>query len=207
GCEHVPTFPALPPPRRSRAATAHAPRPLLVEPLERRDTPTAPVLTFNAVIVSGRTVLLTGHVTDESPATGKVQFNGVLSAQTTPNSYGDYSVELTAPTLGTISAQATDANLDTSQTLQAPLNDNPPVITRTRPHGPNRALPPAGHVTDENNAGLHVQFGGPVMGVAVTDANGDFSYTTTLWSPGTITAQTADSWGQASNTASVTAAN
>ncbi len=61
----------------------------------------------------------------------------------------------------------------------------------------------SGTVTDIDAAGQTVIFTGLGAGETVTDANGNFSYTTAVSGLGAIDATTTDLWGQASNTAEV----
>src|SRR5262249_16010087 len=57
----------------------------------------------------------------------------------------------------------------------------------------------SGHLTDENAAGTIIAFSGAINAIATTDSNGDYSFTTTDWSLGDVTASATDVWGQSSN--------
>jgi hypothetical protein len=61
-----------------------------------------------------------------------------------------------------------------------------------------------GHLTDIDAAGRVVTFGGVVAGFATTDSTGNFTFTASAGSLGTIWATASDLWGNTSNTASVT---
>jgi hypothetical protein len=188
----------------SPAARTPTRRPLLVEAHERRDTPAAPSLTLHVEAIAGNMVSLTGTVTDENPSGVVVNFDGVISGSTPANSNGSYALLTQASTLGTVTAQATDDEGLTSEAVQEALTSNPPTLTLTRTYGPYRQAIFSGQVTDEAAFGRTVTFSGAAAGSVQTDSYGNFTFMTSQWSPGTVTAQTSDPWGQVSNTPTAT---
>ncbi len=179
---------------------------LFLEPLERRDCPAAPTLTFSASILANNTVHLTGSVTTTDLNMSYVQFSGVISGSAQPNSAGQYDAFIDGSTLGTITAQAHHMINGDSSPVDATITSSAPTLTLTRSYS-GGAVTLSGHVTDEDAAGHNVTFTGTVSGSATTDNNGDFTYTTSNWSSGNVSATTTDCWGLQSNTATVTLVN
>jgi hypothetical protein len=185
-------------------------RKLVIEPLESRDNPSAPTLTFSAAILSGNQVSLSGQVTcDGDPTACHVDFAGLVGDSTTVNADGSYSVLETPSTLGTIYARATDGSGQQSDLQSATIRSNAPILTLTRTYGANGTVILTGYVTDEDQAGRTVTFGGAVSGTTTTDSDGDFTFTATNWngSAGTVYAQTTDPWGLTSNTLTAALSN
>jgi hypothetical protein len=196
-------------PTRPRTRNKHAfrYRPLL-ERLERRDTPTSPKLTFAASILSGENVSLTGQVTcDGNPAAAQVAFSGVVSGSTFAHADGSFAVTETASALGIIDAQVTDGAGQQSVVDEATITSAPPSVTLTRTYDNDGSITLSGQVTDQDQAGRTVTFKGAVNNIATTDANGNYTLTTSKWIPGTVLAHTTDVWGQTSNAPSATITN
>jgi hypothetical protein len=191
--------------------------PLRLELLETRDCPAAPTITsFSAQLTSGNKVLLSGTLTDDDPASCNVSFAGLITASTTADASGDFSLLVSDPGPGHVTAQAISiqptgsqfaADLETdSLAVQATIAIPPPTVILNAGYNADGSVTLAGQVTSESPSGLTVRFSGAVSGSAVTDSNGNFSLTTGNWSPGTVHAQTTDPWGQPSNTPFVTLA-
>jgi hypothetical protein len=192
---------------------------LCLEPLEARDCPSGPtavlnmtvgpiITSFTAQVMTGTNVMLRGTLVDLQPASCEVTFSGVVTGDAEADSAGTFALFTPASALGTITAQAVDGDNLQSNQAQATITSNSPSITLTASsQGANGAVTLSGRVTDESPIGLVVTFRGAVTATAVTDLNGNYSLTTTAWSPGNVTAQTADAWGLASNTPSATLAN
>jgi hypothetical protein len=170
---------------------------------------TGPVIAaFTAQVTGGTNVLLSGTVTDDHPASCVVYFNGVVTGSATADAAGNFSLVASATAVGTITALAIDGDQLFSNQAQAIVTNNLPSLTLSvSPQGAGGAITLSGRVTDESPAGLTVTFGGAAADSAVTDAGGNFSLTTTRWRPGTVTAQTTDVWGQASNAATAVLTN
>src|SRR5213080_1203918 len=97
--------------RARKCPTGRPPAPrarLAVEPLESRFCPAAPTVTLSVQELANNQVQLSGHVTDESPATVTVSFGGKVAGNTHPNGSGDYSLTASASGLGTITASGWD---------------------------------------------------------------------------------------------------
>src|SRR5579859_1289919 len=95
--------------RPSSTSQRRRPR-LMVERLETRDCPAAPVIgSLTATPITGTTVQLSGYVQDANPATTHISFTGVMSGTVTANTYGYFSYQAQASGLGAVSAVATDA--------------------------------------------------------------------------------------------------
>src|SRR5205823_2589377 len=125
-----------------------------VEQLESRYCPAAPVVTLTgAQELANHQVLLSGHVTDDSPSTVVVSFGGKASGMTTPNSNGDYSYTATATGLGAITASGRNHPGLNSDTASMNFPSAVPTITLTYSWQANKFVRVSGHVTDEFNSG------------------------------------------------------
>src|SRR5262249_47574074 len=158
--------------------------------------PAAPVITsFNATVLSGHMVSLTGTVADENPAGVQVMFSGVATGSATANAAGQFSLTTPASTLGTINAQARDTQMLWSQSKSSTITSNAPALTIRLTPGANHQVTVSGQVTDESPGGLPVAFGGVLAGSTTTNSTGAFCFTGTASNLGMITASTADVWG------------
>ncbi len=181
---------------------------LRVEALETRDCPsTGPSLTFTASLLFNNTVMLSGMVLDPHPMTCAVTFSGVASGSVYPDFTGGFHLMTTATGLGTVTAQAEDDQDLFSNPAQQILTSPAPTLTLSRSYGAGNAVTLSGQVTGGSVGGCLIALGGAVNGTVTADGNGNFSYTTTSWSPGTVTAQTTDAWGQKSNAPTATLTN
>ncbi len=181
---------------------------LYLEALETRECPTAPNLMFSIQSISGATVTLSGVVFDQDPTTCNVNFWVVASASVTPpNSSGQFTLQAVTSAPGTIYGQAVDNQPLYSSVVQASLNGNPPSLTLNLASGVGNTATLSGQVTDASPSGLTVTFSGAITGSTTTDSNGNYSFTTTNWTSGTVTAQTTDPWGRNSNAPTVVLSN
>jgi hypothetical protein len=180
---------------------------LCVEALETRNCPTAPTLSYTATILNGRNIQLSGTVSDPQPSSCLVTFGGVTTAMVYADTTGHFFTEATATSLGTISGLVTDGQNQTSDEVDQTLSCDPPVLTLTPIYGPNNYVILSGRVSGDMAAGSTVSFTGAVSSSTTTDPTGSFSLVTTNWSPGSVTAGTADVWAQKSNAASATLTN
>jgi hypothetical protein len=106
-----------------------------------------------------------------------------------------------------VSAIATNYQGAASNTANATLTDAGPTITVSVAVVSRKTVTLTGSVTAGlDKAGLTISFSGQVTGSATTDANGNYSFTTTATALGNVTAVTKDSWGVSSNTAPATIA-
>jgi hypothetical protein len=172
-------------------------RPTL-EALEGRDCPSA--LTLNVTKLTLRNVTLSGQFSDPNPGGVTINFTGVYTGSAGTAADGSYSVNVTATSLGTITAAASD----TGVTVQATITDTAPVINNFQAvRVVNNTFTISGTVSDPQVAGTVVTFSGlPDMnGHTITvRADGSFSFAVDL-TPGefgTLNAQATDAWGLAS---------
>ncbi len=168
----------------------------------------APSITLSVSYGSGRTVTLSGTVTDLDAGGRTVTFTGVVSNTVNTRGDGTFSLTAQASGLGNVWASTVDLWGQSSNTASVTLTDDAPTIGNFQAvEGTNRVWTFSGTVTDgEGAGGLTVTFGGlPTLnGKTVnTAADGTFSLTIQLQvgENGTATAQTTDAWGQASNVA------
>lgn len=203
-----------------RLLTRNARRPAKVKPrffrpvlemLEGRDCPSMPgapgvsVTSFSVMATSGKTVTITGTVTDGTPgAAVSVSFSGVVSASATADSNGNFSTTATATSLGTVTATATDNQGQTSAPAQAQLAVAAPTITLQVVPLDKRNVLLCGSASAQSPGGLTVTLGGKVSGTTTTRSDGSFNITLEASALGDVTAATTDVWGQASNTATYT---
>jgi hypothetical protein len=169
-----------------------------------------PFLTFSVSYGALKQITLSGKLIDESPANRTVTFSGSASGTATTDANGNFSVTLTANSLGSVSASATDAANHSSNTAMVTLASSAPVISNFHvSEEPEGWYEFTGDVTDESPFGLTVHFGGaPVSLVGKTctvDLAGEFCLRIQLngldSDNGTASAWLSDWWGQMSNTA------
>ena len=150
---------------------------------------------------------MSGTVSDANPANLTVNFGGALSGQTaTTDSYGNYSLSTTISGPATVSATVTDGlGLPSNEADFAITADTPPSITLSGTETSAGHWTLSGTVSDANPANLTVNFGGALSGqTATTDANGNYSLSTTISGPATVSATVTDGLGQPSNEADFT---
>lgn len=167
----------------------------------------APSLTLSLTRGSGQTVTLSGQVFDEVPAGLTVTFGNAVTGTATTDANGYFSLTTPAASLGTITATVEDWWGLTSEVASANLEDEAPTLTLGFTHGPNQTITLHGWILDEDAEGCVVTFTGAVTGTATADAEGFFTFQTTLTSLGTVQATTQDMWSQNSNTAQVEITN
>jgi len=178
-----------PAPRRQRRVQ------LSLESLESRDCLTAPQITSFAVTpLDGHLVLLSGQVTGNPPG-GTVTFGGVVAGTTALDASNNFSLAAYATNLGAVTAVYTNGPNITSDAAQATLTSDPPVITLSLTHGPNRTVNVSGRVTDEAPGNRTVYFSGAATGSAVTNAYGFFTATLQATALGSLQASVTDPWG------------
>jgi len=183
-------------------------RKLCVEPLEQRDNPSAPTLSFTASILAPNLVALSGQVTcDGNPTACHVDFTGLVNGSTAVNADGSYSLLAHPNVLGTIHAQATDGAGQQSGVQNQTITSNAPILTLTRTYGTDGSVTFSGHVTDEDQAYETFWLQGALKTSVTTDGNGDYSLTAANWSPGDVLATVVDPWGEGSNQVTATLTN
>ena len=175
---------------------------LAVEPLEPRDyLSAAMIMSFQVTQGSGTQVTLSGFIMDESPATARVNFTGVVAGSATPNMMGYFQYTGQASGLGTVTAVAVDNEHLSSNPAQAQVISSAPsisnfLVTETTN---GKMVTVNGTVMDESPSGRTVTFSGALTGSLTTGANGIFSGTLEATSLGTVLATTTDMWGLSSS--------
>lgn len=146
------------------------------ESLERRYCLSAPAISsFQIDAVEDTTVALSGYVSDESPETLQVDFDGAVCGSTYPDASGYFTYIGDASCLGEIVAVATDEEFLESDPAYAELTSDEPVIDSLAVvYGSHTEVAIVGQVLGEDPAGLTVYFSEAIEGTAVTDADGSF---------------------------------
>ena len=177
-------------------------RPTL-EALETRDCPAAPTIAFTITPMDGRNIMISGSVQDEILHGNTVYFTGQYTGTVTTTRLGEFCTFVEANGLGAIVATVTDAESLTAQDTEQ-VTSNVPVISGFQAVcEASNCYTFSGYVTDEWTTGMTVNFGGVLAGQSTTvDSNGYFSLTVILpyGTSGLASAQTADVWGQLSDT-------
>ena len=168
-------------------------------------TADTPSITLSGTETSAGHWTLSGTVTDAFGSAGlTVNFGGALSGQTaTTDANGNYSLATTISGPATVSATVTDGLTLTSSPASFTITtDTPPSITLGGTETSAGHWTLSGTVSDANPANLTVNFGGALSGqTATTDANGNYSLSTTISGPATVSATVTDGLGQPSNEA------
>ena len=171
----------------------------------------SPYLTMSVAYGARKAITLSGNVYDDHPANLTVTFSGSASGTTTTDVNGHYSVILTAISLGTVSASVTNGQSLASNTPSVVLVSNAPVISGLVANNDGSfMLKLRGRVTDEDPAGLIVNFTSTITQVngrtATVGSDGWFELDVIIMpnTHGVIEVDTADWWGEDSNTASTT---
>jgi hypothetical protein len=174
-----------------------------VEPLERRDVPSA--LTINISYGSTRMVTVYGVLSDvPNVANQPVTITGKVQGTTATDSLGDYSLTEVADGTGVVTASSNGASANTSITDLAPV-----INTFQATEGTGDMWTFSGTVTYRSPQGLSVVLGGAPVSVpgnsAPVRADGTFSVCIQLnGTPsdnGLVWARTTSPYGLVSNTA------
>ncbi|MFO0970590.1 MAG: hypothetical protein U0793_34025 [Gemmataceae bacterium] len=157
----------------------------------------SPSLSLSVTENGGRSVTLSGLVTDDAPGGATVNFSGPVWGSVITNADGSFSYTADAMFLGSVQATATDAWWQTSSPVQVTLSNPAPTLTLNVVAGPGRTVTLSGVLSDDGAvAGRTVSFFGPVVGSTITASDGSFSFTTQAMSLGTVQATATDDWGQ-----------
>jgi hypothetical protein len=169
-----------------------------------------PFITLSVTYGTQRSITLTGRVIDTAPSGLTVWIGGAATGSTITDANGNFSVTLTAASLGTVTATTVNSWGMFSNTASVVLTDTQPVIQNfyctVLPDGWYQF---SGQVVGNNLAGLTVYFGGVPVSLqnqkATVLADGTFTLQLQLnGTPsdnGTVTANVTDWWGLAANTA------
>lgn len=169
-----------------------------------------PYLTLSVAYGDEKQITLSGKVIDEAPGGRTVTFNGAATGTTTTDANGNFSITLTATTLGTVGAYTMDPAGHPSNSATVTLTSTAPKITNfyCTEEG-DGWFEFHGQVTDEDVQGLVVRFGGALVSLQnqtdQVEGDGWFHFRIQLngtqSDEGTATAQVTDWWGLTSNIA------
>ncbi len=188
--------------RSKKTVSAHRARNrvrLTLETLESRNCPSSVQITsFNASIVQGNTVLVTGTATvSGSPGANiSLTFNGAVSGSTSVDQNGNFSYQAPASSTGAVYASASDPSGDTGQGETYVTDMAPSISFGVTGHGPNKTVTITGQVSGSSPAGLTVTLSGVVSGPATTNSSGSFTYTGSASALGQVTATVTDAFGE-----------
>jgi hypothetical protein len=171
--------------------------------------PNSPSLWFSVMNAYQNYVTISGQVSSVDQANNQVIISGVVSASGTPaatDATGHFSLTIYAPSLGNVQVSFTDSWGQNTTGTGAVTSDAPIVSNFGGECEELDGWTFTGHVTAPSPQGLIVTFTGlpELEGDTVqVDAQGNFSFSVELQPDerGTVTAQTTDWFGQASNIA------
>jgi hypothetical protein len=155
----------------------------------------SPTLSLYAQILPGQQVELTGQLLDANPAGATVTFSGAATGSTTTDANGNFSFIADSASLGTVYASAVDQAQQTTNLAHATIADSGPIITFTVSSMSQTSVTITGSVTDVDKQGISVQASGFASGSTLTDANGNFTFTSALGAGGAVLVSATDLWG------------
>lgn len=162
---------------------------------------TPPVIqSFSAQQVPGQKFRISGTVNDNTPGSCSVTISGAASGTIACDASGNFSAVLDVATPGSITAIASDGQLQSGQFMYL-LSNNMPTNSVIAVQGANDTWTFSGTVTDEAAAGLTVRLVGPagVQGTTATVLS-DGTWSVTVIVPplagGQVDAQVTDWYGQ-----------
>jgi hypothetical protein len=151
-------------------------------------------------------VKLTGTVTDPSPSSVSLTFNGAMCGSAQADSNGNFSF-IGPASLGTVSVVGIDGQQQQSGTISTQITSAAPSLTLAVTYGAKRSVTLYGKVTDEAPGGLTVTISGAAKGNTTTSCDGSFSITLTADNLGQVQATVTDAFRLTSLPASVTLAS
>jgi hypothetical protein len=132
---------------------------LAFETLETRDCPA--VISLQATMLGQHEVMLSGQVTDGAVSGMEIQISGAACASVFTESDGTFSLITDEASLGTVFAVGKENGVEITNTASAAIaSDAPLIVFDYAQWMPGDTWTIVGHVTDEDAAGLTVQFGG-----------------------------------------------
>jgi hypothetical protein len=191
---------------RSQKPLARRTTTLCLERLEDRLSPSGLVadsLSLGVTYLQGKQATFSGQLTSPSGpiANATINLSGVVTATTTTNSQGNYSITLSIPQLGTEDAVA--ANTNANEALCEVVGGSPAISDFTATPEGNGLWLFSGTVTGAPTQGEVVNFGGiaPLQGQSTSvNSDGTFDFYAIIPSGegGTASAQAVDWWGDTS---------
>jgi hypothetical protein len=143
---------------------------------------------------SGQTVIISGNVADEDPASCTVALTGPVTGTVTPDANGNFTYQADAADLGSVSIVATDAWGLTGST-SVDVASNTPAVNFSISYGTCKWVTLSGTVTDNDPQSTTVVFSGPVSASVTPGPDGSFSVECQASSLATITATVTNVWG------------
>ncbi len=191
--------------KKSSSPVARQARPWL-ERLEDRCVPST--LTASVTYGTARSITLTGTETADGSVSGKtITIWGVASGSTTTDTNGNFSITLTASSLGDVRLKDTDGS---SNIVTITLTDTAPALTSfTAVEGSGNVWCFSGTVAyNRSFSDLTIYFAGTPISIqgktTTVDNTGHFELYLTLnglaSDNGTVSASATDAWGLTSNT-------
>lgn len=174
------------------------------EMLENRDCPAA--LTLESVVLPGHEIQLSGSVIGDFAPGSTINFDGAVSGTCEVNSTGQFFFSTLSGSLGTVSAVGmfdSAAFTDPATTLVA---TPPPSIDLAIASQDMTTITISGKLTSIDAAGQWIPVPGFVP-YAITDAEGNFTFTVTKAQTTTVSVSVTDLWGQPSNVAQIDLTN
>ena len=164
---------------------------LAIEALESRLCPTG--LYLETQVLPDHQVHLVGHLDASEADDFTVEFSGAYSGSVIPDANGFFSVIGSGASLGTVYAVASSPE-NTTYSTESLIWMNTPTVSLSIADVSGYVITMSGHVNDLDAPAETVHFGGIVNGSTSVDANGDFTFTTTFSSLGTIQASVTNLW-------------
>ncbi len=181
---------------------------LRLERLEDRLSPASvggEALSMNVSYLPNKNATFSGQLTNKGVAVANetIKLSGVVTASTSTDSQGNYSITLSIPRLG--SEQAVSADGLSNIALVTLQGGNPTINNFTALNMGNGVWLFSGRVTGAPTQGEVVNFSGiiPLQGQSTAvNSDGSFEFSATVPSDGggTASAQAVDWWGDTSST-------
>jgi hypothetical protein len=176
----------------------------MLEALETRNCLSTPsIIAFSASPLAGHAAQLSGTVTDDDPSGVTLNFSGAAAGSVRADPTGHFSFISHDPTLslGTVYAWGTNQQGTSSNTMSSVLTLATPTVSVSARAAGQHMVTLTGSVSDLDLIDQQVIFSGVVGASANTDADGNYSVTTTAQNLGTIQATARNLWGLSSNVA------
>ena len=158
----------------------------------------APALNLALSYGAGRTVTLSGQVTDDMPSDDMVTFTGVVQGSVPVNPDGTFTFTSWASGLGTVTASTVDPWGVSSNNATAEVTGVNTSLQLSVTQSGHRIVTISGAVVDADPTGLSVQLSGAFNALVPVQADGTFSVTTQDAALGTVSATVIDPANQIS---------
>ena len=147
---------------------------------------TAPVVTLSVQAIGPDLVALSGTLTDVDAASQTITLAGAVQDTVVTDANGNFTY-VTGSVTGEIEASTTDLWGHASNMAEVTVGSyTAPEITLNAEVLTGHQVQLTGAVTDAQPSGVTVTFSGAASGSTTTDGNGDFSFTTSQASLGTV---------------------